>query len=437
EFRDAMLLHPEIEVAKLTLQQTAIDFAHTLCESDDPRRAIDEAIKEIGAGFRDGRADVIFGFGSGKLADALPAFAQRARDALHCRAFLAGSASGLIGCGRELEHGGGLGALAIQGPDLELLTFSYPDIFSATGPDGTDRLRKIVWPAGMRQPRPSFIFLMADPFSTPTIRILPALNDAFPGVPVIGGMASHGRRPRSNRLVLNGQCFPEGAIGLAVGGNVETVTTVSPGCRPVGRPMVITRAKRHVVTGLSGMSALQAIQEMAEGLPEEDQELLRHQPLMVGRVITEYRERFGPGDFLIRQLVGVDQEAGSIAVGDPLVRVGQTVQFHIRDASAAEQDLRMLLQIQQLQGTPGGGLLFTCHGRGTQLYEHPNGDTRIIHKALGRFPLAGCFSAGEFGPVGNRNFLHGHTACLTVFRSPGAELKSRPEESASDTPDDS
>jgi len=112
----------------------------------------------------------------------------------------------------------------------------------------------------------------------------------------------------------------------------------------------------------------------------------------------------------VRNLLGADQSTGSLAVGE-VVDVGQTVQFHVRDAAAADEDLRHLLN-----GVAGdGALMFTCNGRGTNMFSQPGHDASVIEELLGSVPLSGAFCAGEIGPVGGHNFFHGFTASVAVF----------------------
>lgn len=217
--------------------------------------------------------------------------------------------------------------------------------------------------------------------------------------------------------MLDGTVRDSGAIALAVGGDVQVDITVSQGCRPIGQPLVITKAKRNVILELGGRKALPAITDMIEHLGDDDRHLVRTGGLFVGRVINEYKARFGRGDFLIRNLMGYDEESGYVAVNDTNVRTGQTVQFHVRDQRTAREDFSLLLEAQKVHGPGAGALLFSCNGRGLKLFDKPNADADMIHGALGDMPLAGFFAAGEIGPVGGQAFLHGHTASLMVFRS--------------------
>jgi small ligand-binding sensory domain FIST len=176
---------------------------------------------------------------------------------------------------------------------------------------------------------------------------------------------------------------------------------------------VVTRSERNVIYELAGEPALERLMEMVrDGMPERDIRLI-NQGLHMGLVIDEHQVEFGRGDFLVRNVLGADQSNGAIAVGD-VVDVGTTVQFHVRDADSADEDLRELLTPEDANGA----LLFTCNGRGTRLFPAPNHDADVVGDLLHDPPLAGFFAAGELGPVGGRNFVHGFTASLALFRDP-------------------
>jgi len=169
-----------------------------------------------------------------------------------------------------------------------------------------------------------------------------------------------------------------------------------------------------MIYAIGGEPPLPHIQSLIEQLDATDRALLNN-GLFVGRAIDPTKVELGRGDFLVRGLMGVDHESGAIAIGD-YVRAGETIQFHLRDASTATEDLEMMLTPQMFFDPPSGALLFSCNGRGTRLYPHPNGDIQTIQGVLGGVDLAGFFCAGEIGPIGGKNFLHGHTASIALFR---------------------
>jgi small ligand-binding sensory domain FIST len=266
---------------------------------------------------------------------------------------------------------------------------------------------------------PAGVHLMiCDPFTFPADALLSHLNEHVPGTMVMGGMASGGLQRGQSRLFLDGHVLPGGAVGAHLPG-AEIHPLVAQGCRPVGDPYTTTRAEGNVIFELGGRSPVARLQELAAALPGRDRELLA-QGLQVGVVINEYRAESRQGDFLIRGVVGADPESGAIAVGEE-IEVGQTVQFHVRDADSADQDLRRALERETavLGGRrAAGALLFTCNGRGSRLFPGPDHDAALIAKTLGNIPLAGFFCAGELGPVGGQNFLHAFTASIALF--PGA-----------------
>lgn len=257
---------------------------------------------------------------------------------------------------------------------------------------------------------PSALLLLADPFSFPVEALYAQLAALRPGLPVVGGNASAAVGPGGNRLVLDGRVHTSGAVGALLGPGVEVQTVVSQGCRPIGRPYIVTRGEGNVVYELGGEPALQRLVEMTrEGMPEQDVALI-NQGLHLGQVIDERKLDFERGDFLVRNVLGADEGSGALAVND-VVEVGATVQFHVRDAVTADEDLRHLLRGHQADAA----LLFTCNGRGTRLFGEPDHDAAVLDERLGA-PTAGFFAAGEFGPVGGRNFVHGFTASIALLR---------------------
>jgi small ligand-binding sensory domain FIST len=181
--------------------------------------------------------------------------------------------------------------------------------------------------------------------------------------------------------------------------------------------MTITAASANVIEELASKPAIERLEEAIGGLDPRDQRLAAA-GLMLGIVIDENRPEYGRGDFLVRPIIGADADAGTIAVGER-VRVGQTVRMHVRDGASADEDLREALgrQVEALGASePAGVLLFTCNGRGSHMFEVPNHDASVIHDTLG-VPAGGFFCAGEIGPVGGHNFLHGFTATMAVFPS--------------------
>jgi small ligand-binding sensory domain FIST len=250
------------------------------------------------------------------------------------------------------------------------------------------------------------LLLLADPHSFPADGFLNQLAAARPDVMVVGGLASAAAFAGGNALVLDGEVHRDGAVGVVL---PPTQAVVSQGCRPVGEPMVVTRAERGFLMELAGKPALDRLTDLATELPLEDRALLA-KGVQLGVAIDEHRLEFGRGDFLVRPVLGADRGRGVIAIGSE-VAVGTTVQFHVRDAASADDDLRELLD-----GVDGAGaLVFTCNGRGERLFGVEDHDASVVAESLDTSAVAGMFCAGELGPVGGRSFLHGFTASILVF----------------------
>lgn len=337
------------------------------------------------------------------------------------------TAQSVIGDDVELENSAGVSLLCASLPGTQIQPFSYRQLPHAK-PSDRDAMLGLAEEIGAASDSRGVLFF-GDPFSVPggpLVEAISALPRVVPGLrrlPVIGGMASAGKVPGQNIITLNETAMRTGGAGVMIRGNLSIDTLVSQGCRPIGQPLIVTEAKRNVVQSLGGRPAMQVIREMVDELPNEDRALVSG-GLFIGRVVNEYKDRFGRGDFLIRAVLGVDQGSGAIAVGDTL-RVGQTVQFQLRDATTAREDLELLLEAQQLLGPAAGGLLCSCSGRGRRLFSSANHDAALISRKLGEqadplgnkpLSMGGFFAAGEFGPIGDRSFVHGHTASLALFR---------------------
>ena len=390
--------------------------ASALSTEPETRAASREVLDRVAGAFGDGPADLVLVFASIDHAEGLGALVEDLRARGLGGHVLGCTGEWIVGEGREVEGGPALSLWAIRLPGAVLrpvrLNFvegeprGWPDDLEPAGPSGRTLL------------------LLADPFTFPADDWFGRIEAAEDPPRVVGGMASGAQEPGRNRLVLDGEVFDSGAVGIAIEGpGVEVRTVVSQGCRPIGRPMIVTRVESNRVRELGRRPALDVLREQFAELDEAEQDLVR-QGLHLGRVINEYQDAFRRGDFLVRNVLGVD-ESGAIALNDP-VRVGQTVQFHVRDAETAAEDLRSLLDDARPDRPPAGALLFTCNGRGSRLFPAPGHDVGAIRERLGPIPVAGFFAMGELGPIGGQNFVHGFTASVALFSAgTGPEFTSK------------
>lgn len=249
------------------------------------------------------------------------------------------------------------------------------------------------------------LLVLADPYTYPVDALVEYVNSQPESIGVVGGLASaSGER---NRVVLDDTVHLDGAVGVLLApGSAHPI--VSQGCRPVGSPWVVTEAEGQLVRTLGGQPAMDRLTSVIEGLSDRDR-LIATRGLHVGLVADEQQVEFDQGDFLIRGVLGAERSSGSVAVGDE-VRVGQILQFQIRDSASASAELDRLLD-----GAEGrSALLFTCNGRGSHMFDELHHDASRVHGVVGD-AVAGMFCAGELGPIADRNAVHGFTATVVVF----------------------
>lgn len=375
-------------------------FASSLSRDPDPVEAVGNAAAEILEAFDGDAPDLVVCFASPHFVGAFEDMASGLRDVLMPRALLGTTAVSVVGGAHEVEDAPALSVFAARVPDARLTPVSLEVHDTPDGP------AIVGWPDLDHEP--STLLLLADPYTFGVDQFLRRVDVDQPDLQVIGGLASAATRPGGDRLVLDERVVSSGAVGIFVAG-VPIRTLVSQGCRPVGKPYVVTRADRNIVLELGGQPALERLRQCAAQASDDDRQRMGN-GLHIGVVVDERKAQFTRGDFLVRNIVGVDAKAGAVAFGDH-VAVGQTIQFHVRDATAADEDLRQLLVGVDAKAA----LLFTCNGRGRRLFGIADHDAGLVDRLLGPLPLAGAFCAGEIGPIGGHNFLHGFTASLALF----------------------
>jgi len=334
--------------------------------------------------------------------------AQALLDAVHAHlapsALIGCGAGGVVGAGRELEQGPGAVVWALSAPGAEIRTHRLEPSSPGQGAEPAFPDPHALGDAAL---------LLADPYTFAAEALLRSLNEERPGMPVLGGLAS-AAAAGSAALFCDREVLAGGAVAAGLSG-VAMLPCVSQGATPVGPEMTITAARGNVIEQLASQPAIERLREALEALDPREQALAA-QGLMLGIVIDENQPEYERGDFLVRPILGADPERGEIATGER-VRIGQTVRMHVRDGATADEDLRDALRMQAgaIAGSgAAGALLFTCNGRGSHMFDVPDHDATALEDALGA-PAGGFFCAGEIGPVGGRNFLHGFTATIAVF----------------------
>lgn len=372
-------------------------FAAALSEHPVTAYAVGEAcgqiLETIGP-----HPDVVLVFVTLAHAGALEDTMATVRAVLHPAVAIGAASDAVVGTGREVEGGPAVSVWAGRwGPVVPVRLAPGAPLPRANGVE------------------PAALVLVGDPFSFPAGEFLAELASTHPELPVVGGLAGGARGPGGSRLAIDDTVWSDGAVGLLLGPGVDVVPVLSQGARPIGQPFVVTAGGGRIVEALGGRTALERLDELAGSLTPDEVAAINGGALQLGQVADERKVEFGPGDFVIRRIVGGDRDTGAIAVaGD--VQVGTTVQFHIRDALAAREDLDALLARHAPEAEAEAALLFTCNGRGRRLFGRPDHDAEVLADRLGAVPLAGMFAAGELGPLAGRNEIHSFSASVLLLR---------------------
>lgn len=387
--------------------------------STNPRldQAMTEAVASLGERFGSENPDLLVAFFSGPWDESelrLPELGARLRERTGAAHLIGCTATAAIEGQVEFEGRPALALFAAALPGAQLTPFRLDVSREYGGALTFDGLPKF------EDPLRAGVILLGDPFSFPMPAFLSYLGSEAPGLVVSGGMASGGNKPGSHLLLHGDGAQAEGAIGLSIEGDIELISAVSQGCRPVGEPYVVTSSDGQMVRSLRGKPAAKVMMSTIENLPDTERELFQR-GAFVGLALDPTRSEFGPSDFLVRGVMGLHPQENAIALAAPEVRTGMTIQFMVRDSASASDELSRIMAAGSphwvSNGSPTGGLLFTCNGRGHSMFPVPDHDARSIQAELGPdMPLAGLFAGGEIGMVGGRPFLHGFTASLALLR---------------------
>ena len=378
-------------------------FADGLSSGPDLLEAADDATAQALAGLDGERPDLVCVFASSDSPAVLDAVAERVMARSNAASMIGCSAGGVIGGGRGVEGRTAVAVWAAVLPGVRLRTF-HLEVLSG-GPTAAV--------VGLPPPDEGDVaVLLADPWSFPADGFVAQANRAMPGLPVVGGLAGGTGGAGSTRLYVDGRSVSRGAVGLLLSGS-GAQPVVSQGCRAVGPPMTVTDAAGNVVRGMAGQPALAKLEQVLAELPPQDQALATS-GLHLGLAADEYAD---DSDYLVRSVLGADRDTGGLVVGD-LVEVSRTVRLQVRDADAAGAELhRLLARHRDAAPAAGGALLFSCNGRGANLFGDAGADhdVTVVRDELALQGVAGFFAAGELGPVAGRNHLHGFTASLLAF----------------------
>ena len=360
-------------------------------------------------------ADLALVFCSTAYATDLQRLLPLLRQAIPSQRWIGCAGGGVVGTGadgqpHELEQQPGISVslLWLPGAQLQLFQVQGDDLPDLDGPSQA----WADWVGGNPDGVHSML-LFIDPGCPAINDLISGLDYAYPAAAKVGGIA--GQHNASHGSLLVDDQVVSGAVGCLISGSWRIDPVVAQGCKPIGPVFEVEQAERNVVQRLSSAdqqgTPVACLQGILEGLEPRERELVRHSLFLgVAKNSFQLGGDDDPPAFLVRNLIGVDPRTGSVAVGERL-RVGQRVQFQLRDADASRQEQRQLLSQQsRRQAQPLAALLFACLGRGEGLYGKPDGDVQACREQFAAVPVAGAFCNGEIGPVAGVTHLHGYTA---------------------------
>lgn len=374
--------------------------------NDDLGALIKRILEKLG-----NKPDLTFVFVSSLLTDQIEEISSLLSSQLESKVLLGCTAETVLEGSIELEEKPAIGIWSAVLPEAELIPFhleygradgkivcsGFPDDMHV---DDLDR---------------AAAFFLGEPLSSSVETTLALLEKKSPGLKAFGGMASGANGSNQNKLLFDNLVLDRGCIGLLIRNGPKIRSIVSQGCRPIGNPFIITKADKNLLLELGGLPVLEQLQTVINAQDEQTQSMI-HNGLNLGLVFNEYQDSFNRGDFLIVNVMGVESEQQGLVISHR-VRVGQTVQFHVRDKETATEDLEELIhQDKQLNDiNTNAALLFSCNGRGSRLFEIPNHDASHVQSNFEPDALVGFFAQGEIGPVRGKNHIHGFTASIALF----------------------
>ncbi|MEE2664083.1 MAG: FIST N-terminal domain-containing protein [Myxococcota bacterium] len=394
--------------------------ASALSQHVETSQAVVQALESIHRELEGADPDLLVLFVSEHHTRRFDAIARSLRDTWPRTCLIGCGASSVIGAGREIEGTPSIGLLAARLPGVELAPFHIEADALADPPAALRERLCAPPPAGAGA---TSVLLLADPYSSGTDVLLAGLDRALPGASVLGGVASGSPGPGRAALVAGDASTRQGWVGATMHGAIDFQTVVAQGCRPIGTPMFVTRGQDNLIHELDGHPPMQIVQQLFEEGDARERALIQSS-LFIGIQMQAGRTEYGQGDFLVRNLAGADEDTGAIAVGAE-IDSNFVVQFHLRDAHTASEDLELALRSRtRLRERLRGALLFSCLGRGRGLYGIENHDSDLLNSHLGPVPLAGFFGNGEIGQVEGRTYLHSYTSAFGLLCEPEAAPRS-------------
>jgi len=406
------------------VQVPTMKWVSTIQTSDSFETALRGAKEDLNKAFGRSKADFGLLFVSSSLREEIVDLWPSLCHELPIKTLIGCTGGGVIGGNHEIEDKPALSVQAALLPKVDIHSFDIQQNQLPSSDGSPQPWRDVFFPLKNKDPQ---FLLLTDPFSIDADSLISGLDFAFPNAIKVGGLSSGGAGPKKNLLIHNEKILTSGAVGVGLSGEIKVESVVAQGCRPIGKPLTVTQCQDNVLIEADDEPPVHYLSKLHATLNEKDQDLLTHS-LFLGIVTDPFKDNPKRGNFLVRNIIGMDQEKGTLAIG-VILRKGQKVQFHLRDAETSKEDLQLMLNKSSSAGlkhhskeafSSSGAVLFSCLGRGRHLYGKPDHDISLLKSIVGDIPVGGFFCNGEIGPVDGRTFLHGYTSSIAIFTEPSA-----------------
>lgn len=358
------------------------------------------------------QADILITFATPNYSSHYPLLLETLRQGSGASNVVGCSGMGILTSDGEFEESPALAVLALSSDELSAVPF----LFTANPEDPTFIEGEVLQFIRSNQGGSSILVLLSDIFNVHPSRLIQAVHERVGPIPIVGAAASAESTAGRTFQWCNEEITEQGVAGVLFSGPFTASVGVAQGCKPIGEPYIITKAQGNLVEEIASRPALDMLKEALDSLPpDEVQRALGS--LFVGIAIDELKYPLTRGDYLVRNITGIDTTSGAIGIAEH-VRVGQTVQFNLRDRQSAQDDMEETLKEMAeavRDQSPSFGLYFNCLGRGLRIYDKPNHDVNAIKSFFGEIPLIGFMGNAEFAPVGKRNWVHNYTGVLALF----------------------
>lgn len=363
------------------------------------------------------RAGLVFCFATTEHAAKYPEMLSVIRKVTGCGNLVGCSGAGVLATDGEIENEPGIAVLVMAGDKATAAPFLVGNLHARDREAG----REVAALVNPYRQRSSVLVLFPDTLNCNPDELFSGLSDGLGDVPIVGGGAADDGSGKATFQMCGGQVVSNAVAGVLLTGELASSIGVTQACRPIGEVLRVTACEGNVIESLEGRPALEALRA-AIGASVSGEFSRLAGSIFLGFPFEDLVMGAAPrrGAYIVRNIIGVDEESGALAVGKPVSR-GDLVCFVVRDPLGAREDLKeMLSERSELipASVPRAGLYFNCCARGAGLYGVQGIDVAFINRAFGSLPVAGFFGFCEIATMAGSARLHNYSGVMTLISEP-------------------